>query len=189
MTFQLDNPCVPGRWFQPAIIFAVGFLPSVGARAGDQVAATIDLPRWKPREFAFVADTEIDKPFQVAFSATLGEPNGVEWQLPGYYDGKRTWKLRIAPPTEGNWSIATHASHSSLDKRTTSFVCVKNADAKVRGALRVDPQHPHTFIYEDGLRYFALGYECDWLWALDHGAVDPKTLHSFLDTLAAHGFN
>ena len=34
-----------------------------------------------------------------------------------------------------------------------------------------------------------MGYECDWLWALDHDDAALKTINPFLDKLTASGFN
>jgi hypothetical protein len=40
------------------------------------------------------------------------------------------------------------------------------AAAGLHGGLIVDPLHPHHFIWQDGTRYFLMGYECDFLWIL-----------------------
>lgn len=49
--------------------------------------------------------------------------------------------------------------------------------------------HPYHFVFEDGSRYLMMGYECDWLWALDMKDPNLPTLNPFLDKLAKHGFN
>jgi hypothetical protein len=53
----------------------------------------------------------------------------------------------------------------------------------------VDAAHRHQFIFEDGTHFLPVGYECDWLWAMD--ANDPKltTSSPFLDKLTASGFD
>jgi hypothetical protein len=55
--------------------------------------------------------------------------------------------------------------------------------------LRVDAQHPHHFIFDDGARFFLQGYEYDWLWALDMDQPGVPTVEKSLDILARHGFN
>ena len=66
---------------------------------------------------------------------------------------------------------------------------MKNANPKVHGVLRVDKEHPHHFIFDDGTRFFMQGYEYDWLWALDMDKPGVPTVEQSLDLLARHGFN
>ena len=162
---------------------------SLTARAADAASASIQVPRWQPHDFVFRSDAAPDKPFQVQFSAEATGPDGVKFTLPGFYDGDGTWKARLAPTTEGQWSLQTHSSQPGLDRRKVSFVCVANPSPNIHGPLRVDPKNPRHFIFEDGSRYFLLGYECDWLWALDMKDPELKTANRFLDKLAASGFN
>jgi len=162
---------------------------SLTARAADAASASIQVPRWQPHDFVFRSDAAPDKPFQVQFSAEATGPDGVKFTLPGFYDGGGTWKARLAPTTEGQWSLQTHSSRPGLDRRKVSFVCVANPSPNIHGPLRVDPKNPRHFIFEDGSRYFLLGYECDWLWALDMKDPELKTANRFLDKLAASGFN
>jgi hypothetical protein len=109
--------------------------------------------------------------------------------MPGFYDGEGTWKVRLSPTVEGEWSLVTRSTDPELDNRRESFVCTANKNSAVHGGLWVDAAHPSQFVYEDGARFFPMGYECDWLWALD--AADPqlRTINPFLDKLTAHGFN
>jgi hypothetical protein len=76
-----------------------------------------------------------------------------------------------------------------LDHQQASFLCVPNEDEVSHGSLRVDTDHPSQFVHEDGTRFFPMGYECDWLWALDSAAPRLATINPFLDKLRDHGFN
>jgi hypothetical protein len=158
-------------------------VPAAGAADGVRV------PRWQPHDFEFAGPEQAAHPFAVAFSATATGPGGAKLTLPGFYDGDGKWKVRVAPPAEGAWSLVTHSTEPGLDGRPAAFVCVPNPNPKVHGALRVDPNHPRHFVFEDGTRFFLTGYECDWLWALDTADPGLKTINPFLDRLAAHGFN
>ena len=55
--------------------------------------------------------------------------------------------------------------------------------------LRIDPAHPHHYIYEDGARYFQMGYEADWLGLIDLGDVNATKSKTLVDMLASNGFN
>ena len=149
----------------------------------------VSVPRWQPHDFTFEGTTTHENPFQVPFSATVTGPNGTTFTTLGFYDGDGLWKIRLAPHTEGRWSLQTHSTDPMLDGKTAALLCVPNANPNVHGGLRIDASHPYHFVFEDGTRYFLVGYECDWLWALDMEASEPTALHSFLDTLMAHGFN
>jgi hypothetical protein len=150
---------------------------------------TVEVPRWQPRDFAFPAGVSGRNPFQVGFGAMVTGPDGKTLNLPGFYDGDGTWKIRVSPTVEGQWSLVTKSDVPELNGQRAEITCVRNPNPAVHGGLRVDPPHPHHFVYEDGTRYFLMGYECDWLWALDANDPELKTVNPFLDKLAAHGFN
>jgi hypothetical protein len=148
-----------------------------------------EVPRWEPHDFAFTASEAQDNPFEIDLSAKVMGPDGQTFTLPGFYDGNRTWKVRVSPTTEGHWSLVTQSDLPALNSQRAAFTCVPNLNPQVHGGLSVDPTHAHHFIHEDGTRYFLMGYECDWLWALDMDNPQLPTVNPFLDKLAAHGFN
>jgi beta-galactosidase/beta-glucuronidase len=149
----------------------------------------IQVPRWQPQDFAFHGDRTPEGPFQVPFSAEVTGPDGVKLTVPGFYDGDGTWKIRVSPTVEGDWTLTTRSLVTALDGRRVAFVCIANPLRTVHGGLRVDPQHPRHFVFDDGTRFFLVGYECDWLWALDTADPELKVVNRFLDKLAASGFN
>jgi hypothetical protein len=151
--------------------------------------ADVQVPRWEPHDFEFSVATQVANPFRVAFSADLAGPDGSKRTVPGFYDGNGTWKVRISPTAVGPWSFVTHSDVPDLNNRDRSFDCVANPDQVVHGSLRIDPDRPHQFIFEDGTRFLPIGYECDWLWALDADDPKLKTINPFLDRLTAAGFN
>ena len=167
---------------------ALSMMASAAVAAAADPAATL-VPRWQPHDFEFHSDATPPNPFQAAFSVEASGPGGLKLIVPGFYDGGGTWKARVAPTAEGEWSLLTHADLAGLDQQRASFRCGRNTSPKVHGGLRVDPQHPHHFIFEDGSRFFLMGYECDWLWALDMKDPALGTVNRFLDKLAASGFN
>jgi hypothetical protein len=149
----------------------------------------IRVPRWEPYDAVFQADVKTDNPFRVPFFATVRGPGGRQFTTIGFYDGPGTWKVRVASDAEGEWSLITHSDSPALGGRRASWTCVSNPNPQVHGPLQVDRRHPHHFVFADGARFFAMGYECDWLWAMDMADPGPKTLGPFLDKLAASGFN
>ncbi len=52
----------------------------------------------------------------------------------------------------------------ALNGKTEAITARANQNNRVHGILRVDPEHPYHFKYEDGARFYLMGYEADWLW-------------------------
>jgi hypothetical protein len=152
-------------------------------------APDLVVPRWQPHDFSFTGPAQSPNPFQVSFSAEVTGPAGIKITMPGFFDGQNNWKIRLSPTAPGDWSLQTHSAAPELDGKRATFRCVANPDPKMHGALRVDPQNPHQFLYDDGTHFLPMGYECDWLWAPDSHDPDLKTVAPFLDALARHGFN
>jgi hypothetical protein len=149
----------------------------------------IVIPQWQPHDFPFPAlDVELN-PFGVSFSALVQGPGTGSFIAHGFYDGDNVWTLRIAPWAEGIWSVRTRSTNPDLDGRELMFQCVANADSDAHGGIQIDAEHPYHFVHEDGSPYYLMGYECDWLWALDTDDANLSTLGPFLDTLVEHGFN
>jgi hypothetical protein len=153
------------------------------------IAEEISIPQWQSYDFVFQSTNNHENPFKVTFSATVKRPDGNTFSIPGFFDGNGTWKIRVSPTIEGEWSLLTHSDDLSLDGKSASFICVSNNDSNVHGGLLVDSSNPYHFVFEDGTRYFMMGYECDWLWALDMNDPNLPTLNPFLDKLVENGFN
>lgn len=150
---------------------------------------SLSVPRWQPYDFEFTGSKIPENPFMVSFSGLVESPCGIQYEIPGFYDGNGIWKIRFAANSEGNWTLTTRSKDPMLDGKTVAFRCVQNQNANIHGSLLIDSKNPRHFIYEDGARYFLMGYECDWLWALDMNNPALPTLNPFLDKLNEHGFN
>ncbi|MGB8227102.1 MAG: DUF4038 domain-containing protein [Sedimentisphaerales bacterium] len=147
------------------------------------------VPRWQQHDFTFHGSNRHKNPFTVNFSAVISGPHNISFTTLGFYDGNDNWKIRLAPYTEGIWSLRTVSDDPVLDGKKTSLVCVKNSNPRICGPIMVDQNRPGTFIFEDGSHYFLMGYECDWLWALDMNNSELPVMKPFLDKLAANHFN
>ncbi len=128
--------------------------------------------------------------FMVDVSATFEGPKGEKLTIPGFYDGAGNWKVRFSPTSIGKWRYTTRCgADSAMNDRKGEIECVPNTNPNIHGGLKVDRDHPCHFIYEDGTRYFLLGFEADWIWALDMSDPEMPNLKRFVDAIAAHGFN
>ncbi len=161
----------------------------LAACAASAWAQDVRVARWQPQDFEFRSATQHENPFTVSFGARVRGPGGIAFTALGFHDGEGTWKVRLSPTVEGEWQLRTESDDPQLHGHVASLTCVPNANRNVHGGLQVDPNHPRHFVYEDGTRHFLMGYECDWLWALDVEDPELSTMGPFLDKLAAHGFN
>jgi hypothetical protein len=156
---------------------------------------SLKVQKWNPTDLEF--KTEVTwrfsptDPFEIDFYAEITGPDNIQLTLPGFFSGEDTWIIRFSPTREGEWNITTHSEVIELDKQQVKIECIKNDDETVHGGLLVDPENPHHFIYEDGTRWFPMGYEANWLFAMDMDAGDNTlpTLNPFLDKLSKYGFN
>jgi hypothetical protein len=156
---------------------------------------SLKVQKWNPTDLKF--KTEVTwrfsptDPFEIDFYAEITGPDNIKLTLPGFYSGEDTWIIRFSPTREGEWNITTQSEVIELDKQQVKIECIKNDDETVHGRLLVDPENPHHFIYEDGTRWFPMGYEANWLFAMDMDVKDNTlpTLNPFLDKLSKYGFN
>ena len=158
------------------------------ATAFGVVHAAKTIEQYHAHDFAFRATVE-GNPFDVELTGEFTGPGGLLLRVPGFYDGDGVWKIRFSPTREGTWNLRTVSALSTLGGREETITCTANRDPEVHGGLRVDPVHPHHFVYEDGTRYFLMGYEADWLWAADMLDPQRRTMHRLIDQMAARGFN
>ena len=149
----------------------------------------VTIGQYHTHDFAFSAGVN-GNPFDVELKGEFTGPGGVRLTIPGFYDGKGTWKIRFSPTGTGHWSLRTISDTPALNGRAESEIqCEPNRSNEIHGGLLVDPLHPHHFIYQDGTRYLLMGYECDWLWGL--GMEDPqrKEMRRLIRQMADNGFN
>jgi hypothetical protein len=69
---------------------------------------TMECRQWRTVELVFQAqDTHAQDPLGVRFGARFTGPDGSAYEVPGFWDGGQTWKLRFAPTVPGGWSYET----------------------------------------------------------------------------------
>jgi hypothetical protein len=152
-------------------------------------AAQTTVQLYQVHDFTYQAPVT-GNPFDVELAGEFSGPGGVRLRVPGFYDGDGRWVIRFAPTQVGAWSMKTVSSLPALDGRAeASISCVPNRHPNIHGRLRVDPAYPHHFIYEDGTRYFLMGYEADWLWAAGMRDPDRRLMRGLIDQMAKRGFN
>lgn len=75
-----------------------------------QTEAAPEYRQWRPAEFTFQAEAHMDRmSVGTQFSARFTAPDGTTYDVPGFWDGGQTWRLRFAPTKPGKWSYETTA--------------------------------------------------------------------------------
>jgi hypothetical protein len=150
--------------------------------------AAVAVEVYHPHDFEFRAAVTRN-PFDVALAGEFRGPGGARMRVPGFYDGKGVWKIRFSPPAAGNWSLRTVSPVAALDGQSAEITATPNRNPNVHGVLQADPEHPYHFRFQDGTRFFLMGYEADWLWGADMLDPSRKLMRRLIDQIAARGFN
>jgi len=162
--------------------------PGLGI-AGPEAHASTRAGLWEVIDLRLDVDVPPPRPWDVDLTARLRGPAGENLEVPGFHDGGTSWVVRVAPPAEGRWTWETASSVPSLAGRTGTIEVGPPASGR-HGSIVVTPDRPQRFAFADGTPYFALAFECDWLFALD--AEDPDDIprtRTLVDELAESGFN
>jgi hypothetical protein len=154
-----------------------------------QAASAVTIEQYHSHDFAFRAQAA-GNPFDVELYGDFTGPEGTRLRVPGFYDGDGRWKIRFSPTKQGEWKLETLSPLAALNGKTEAGIqCAPNRHPNIHGGLRVDPGHPYHFVYEDGTRYFLLGYEADWLWGVDMKDPERKLMRRLIEQMASRGFN
>jgi uncharacterized protein DUF4038/uncharacterized protein DUF5060 len=148
----------------------------------------IEVRQYQPHDFTLSAPV-LGNPFDIDVHGEFTGPNGRMLRIPGFFDGGGKWKIRFSAPVPGAWKMRTFSPVAALNGQTEDIQASPNTQANSHGVLRVDPQHPYHFLFEDGTRFFLMGYEADWLWGADMLDPQRKVMHRLIDQIAARGFN
>ena len=163
----------------------IPYAAAQGNDQGDDRAAT----KWDVCDLRFSVDTIPDQPVDVQLSATFTNSSGGRIDIPGFYDGGADYVVRFTPPDAGAWTYVTYSSLPALNGKKGAL-SVGPSRKERKGGVVLDPENRRGFMYENGETYYPIAFESDWLFALDaENADDIPVTRTFVDTLAANGFN
>lgn len=150
---------------------------------------TEPVPLYYPIEIEIKGDSKLSNPFFAEIKGMFEGPGGESIVIPGFYNGAMTWVIRFSPTQIGKWKYTLSSSHINLDHQSGEIECAENENGEVHGALRIQPEYPHHFQYEDGTNYFMMGYEADWLWALGFKDPEIRKVKELIGITKEYGFN
>jgi Protein of unknown function (DUF4038)/Domain of unknown function (DUF5060)/Putative collagen-binding domain of a collagenase len=149
------------------------------------------VPKWSRFDHAFHSNVSYSHPLQEAtLTVQFTSPLGEVYQVEGFWDGGKTWRVRFAPDQPGPWgfrSRCSDAGNHGLDGQTGRFLCtapIGLSPFEQHGPVRVARDHRH-FEYADGTPFFWLA---DTVW--DGARLStPKDWQRYAAVRAVQGFN
>ncbi len=112
--------------------------------------------RYEIFEIALTSKTPLSSPFTDAvFRADVKSPDGRVFSVPGYWDGERNFRVRLAPNRIGLWSYVTHSDFQELDGKSGTFECLPD-ESSIRGYFGVNPSvlYGRHFAVSDGTPFY-----------------------------------
>lgn len=154
---------------------------------------------WSPIELTLRADRRYENPYtDVTVRATFEHESGETHEIPGFWDGGNTWRVRFAPTRPGQWEYAIGSeidegiSDESDDERDDSGLTAEGAfeatayegpnPLKRHGYLRPDGRQ---LVHDDGTPFFWLA---DTAWSAGAKAT-PEEWDEYLTARREQGFN
>ncbi len=153
-------------------------------------------PAHKSIEFEIATDGVFANPFdpaEVDLKVRFTGPGGSEILAPAFwyqdYDpltfqprGEPGWRARLIPTAAGNWTASAELASPALQSSAVAFTVQDNPGA--RGFIRIHPENPRYFAFEDGSTFFPVGINMGW------GAENPiADFTQWLDGLSDNGGN
>ncbi|MGJ8693365.1 MAG: DUF4038 domain-containing protein [Thalassotalea sp.] len=166
------------------------FASAVSENNTAAVTKTSSVAKWEVVDVHHGSTENIKQPFTANVTATFIHSSGKKQIVPLVYDGAKQWLLRFSAAELGQWHYEITSAITSLSGQTGTITVTENNDVSNHGAMVVSKTNTQTFEYEDGSPYFLLGYELDWLFALDYDNQEsmPKSEH-LLSLIKDNGFN
>lgn len=133
--------------------------------------------------------TKSSSPFDVELCALFTSSDGTQMSVPGFYNGGNEWVIRFSSSESGKWKYVTQSSIRKLNNIKGELTVKEEIYNNRLGSLFIDNNNPRRFQTDEGGSYFSLGFECDFLFALDYDSEKTDNLNQFLDKVSENGFN
>ncbi len=157
------------------------FVPHV--KSGDLIE------KYQVVDLYFKAKVE-KSPYEVDFKACFTSPTGQEQLIPAFYVGDNKWCIRFSASQPGKWTYNTQSPIKSLNNKKGYLKVSEKSFKNNPGALCLHQKDSQKFARENGADFFMLGFECDFLFALDyHQEEETLTLDAMLDEVKKDCFN
>jgi Domain of unknown function (DUF5060) len=128
-------------------------------------------------EFDLSTTTRVKNPYdpaQIDLLVNYSAPDGSQFAVPAFWYsdfnaetgapcGQPGWKARFTPAQPGDWTAQAVIKELGVKSEPVAFHV---APVQSKGFVRIHPQNPHYFAFEDGSTYFPIGLNIGW-WQTD----------------------
>lgn len=160
----------------------------VVARDADIPTASRTVERYGVFEESFDAAAAPSNPYKaISATAVIERAYGRRHEVPLFWDGGRTWRVRFSPDVEGVWSWRIQSNDPALNGRTGAF---RVEPGKSAGGIQPKVHREHALQREDGSPYYLFG-DTNWAAFNDDPAerLDRAALEHYFDKRASQGIN
>ncbi|MFN8441662.1 MAG: DUF5060 domain-containing protein [Caldilineaceae bacterium] len=147
-------------------------------------------------EMQIQSDLKVNNPFDPAQAdlwVSFKSPTGKVHRVPAFWYqefntstvrpvGKPDWRVRFTPDEAGKWQA--QAEIGKLQSKTVTLT-VQSSNAP--GFIRINPQNPHYFAFDNGDLYVPIGLNISW--ATQQGSGVLRDYERWFDRLSANGGN
>ena len=184
------------RWRRGGVVLLLSFLCFIctGFAVPSEVFARSNpkqVAQWTRFEAQFTSSGRYENPVQeVQLEVDFISPSGKKLTALAFWDGGKTWRVRLSPNEKGKWAFRKRCSREAdkgLDAQTGAFTCVPyTGDNPLyrHGAIRVS-ENGRYFVHADRAPFFWLA-DTAWNGVMKSSANDWKT---YLRDRMAKGFN
>ncbi len=129
---------------------------------------TVTAEKWRTAEIELRSSGNYQYPYlDVDTEAVFISENGTVIKRKAFYDGENIWRIRFAPPEEGEWKFyttSTNPEDEGLHNRTGKVVCTPytgDLDVYKHGFIQRE-QGKRYLTYADGTPFLYIG-DCGWM--------------------------
>ena len=163
----------PGPSPTPAPCPGKTALPASDAPLSLHIASTTQLARYGLVEFdlqvRYTAQNPYD-PAEIDLMLNATAPDGSQFSIPAFWYqdfdpataspcGLPGWKARLTPDQEGEWTVQAEIVSQDITSQPLKFSA---GEAATSGFVRLHPQNPNYFAFDDGSTFFPVGLNIGW---------------------------
>ncbi len=176
------------NWKRPFTMLRVVCGVALISTLSSSAALAVDVAKWSVCDIPLAAggastNWYTDPNAQV--TATLTGPGGISKKVTGFWNGGNIFEIRFTPTVEGTWKYVTSSLNPGLNNKTGTIE-VGAPSVGNHGFVRVDRNHPNSFIYDDGTRHFMWGQT---YYSLMYDAMQNDNWKEAVDQSLSHGMN
>jgi hypothetical protein len=148
-------------------------LPESSEPLSLSIASTAAPTRYELVEFDLQTSLTAQNPYDPAeLSPVLNvtAPDGSQFSIPAFWFqdfdpttatpcGQPGWKARLTPTQEGEWTVQAEILGQNITSQPLKFTA---AAAVSPGFVRLHPQNPNYFAFDDGTTFFPVGLNIGW---------------------------